>query len=159
MGEGKVVARTLPAGTPTWVRDATLNDSDKSFTVPANKRWILKYIAATIECSATVGNRVLEARITNGADIVAIGPRSGVITAGQDASYQYSTGGLASSTATDMASLFDGQGVNVTKITAAIPLDGYALPGGYVVRVLDVGAIDVAADDMVVVLYYEELDV
>ena len=145
-------------GTPKWTRDATLNDSDKSFTVPTGKVWLVRSVTATIVCTATVGNRILEARITDGADIVAIGPRSGAIAASQKGTYQWMEGGLSTSTSGDLASLVDGTTVNVVRAVATIPSGGYIIPAGYVVQVSDVAAVDAAADDLIVVLHYVEYD-
>ena len=146
-------------GLPRMVRDATANDSDKSFTVPAGKIWNLRSVAMTLVCTATVGNRVLEARVTDVAgDIIAIGPRTAAITAGQSSSYLWVSGGLSSTATGDMASLNDGSTVNVIKIASTIPFNGFLLTEGFTVRCLDVGAIDAAADDLTIVLTYEEYD-
>lgn len=159
MGNGKIVARCVPGGVGRFVRDATLNDSDKSFTVPANKAWKLRSVAATIEASATVGSRTLVAVITNGVDVVVVGPRSGAITASQDGTYYWSDGGVNSITAGDLMSYIDLSNVNVVRIVSSMPSGGYYLPSGYVIRIYETAAVDAAADDLVVVLYYEEFDV
>jgi len=130
-------------GTPVWVRDATLNDSDKSFTVPTGKLWELLGVTATISNTATVGNRTLQMQITNGVSEVYRSPRSGNIIASAAEMVSWAWGGAGSY----------GQVGFVTMSTYRM-----ILPAGYVVRVYDSAAIDAAADDLTVVLHYVEYD-
>jgi len=55
MSQKQVVTR--PGGTPKITRDATLNDNDKSITVPAGKAWLVGGLFYTYSASADVGNR------------------------------------------------------------------------------------------------------
>lgn len=141
-------------GTVKWVRDATANDSDKTFTVPAGKIWDIKSITALISCTATVGNRSLVAIFNDGASDIFAVAKTASITAGQ-------TGvmgvwqGAASSTSTNDLPLYSGGASNVARIS---PIPTILLAAGYTITVKDVAAIDPAADDMTVVLHYVEYD-
>jgi hypothetical protein len=154
MGEGKIVARTQPAGTPTWVRDATLNDSDKSFTVPANKRWYLKAIHMEVAATATVGNRLMTVTFSNGTNNIwsslFVGP-----TAAQTGVMKLFPNAQDSSTVGVVSTLTPNNPNTAYK--SAIP--EMVLPAGSIIRAYDTAAIDAAADDMIVILHYEELDV
>lgn len=129
-------------GTVKWLRDAALNDSDKSFTVPAGKVWSLRWLFATLATTATVGNRFIWVIITNGANDVWIHKQATSHPASTTYNYnfapQYSTQ------------------TGTTERTA--PLMDALLPAGYVIRIYDSGAIDAAADDLTVVLHYVEYD-
>jgi len=140
-------------GTPTWVRDATANDSDKSFTVPAGKVWVIKSVYHEELCTATVGTRLFWALITNGADVVYRSP--GVsLTASQQGAGQYACG--FSSYLTTIPTRTLSGATNNAQNTAFMP--DFVMPAGYVVRVYDSATIDAAADDLTVVLHYVEYD-
>ena len=155
MGEGKIVARTYPAGNPIWIRDATANDSDKSFTVPANKRWRNISIRAQVVCTATVGTRLLLTSITDGTNVLSTSQRVDGAASQTIASMTTSMGPYHS-TSTPKQVLGSGSQVNATATDFFPPID---LLAGYVIRVYDSAAIDAAADDLTVILSYEELDV
>ncbi len=141
-------------GKPVWVRDATLDDSDKSFTVPEGKVWDLKLIYAELACTANVGNRALVVSVSNGVNVLFGLLRTGSITAGQSAFVtSMNCGSVTASTgywATSSLSFAD------VRVQAIMPK--VIMPAGYVIRVYDIGAIDPAADDLTVVLHYVEYD-
>ena len=138
-------------GTPTWVRDATLNDSDKSFSVPVGKMWKILGMQHTLTTSATVGNRTLTVIITNGTDQVW---RVFQSTSLQAASTTYQYFIVPGNPALTGAA----GGPSSVLITMGPVPDELLLPAGYVVRVYDFAAIDAAADDLTVVLHYVEYD-
>ena len=142
-------------GTPKWARDATLNDSDKSFTVPAGKIWVLKRVYAQLVCTATVGNRLLQATFTNGTDIVFMSPKTGNITASQTGVLVFGYDIYGSATAVQYAPKLDTTSPNVI---AAFSTGELVLPAGYVMRVYDSAAVDAAADDLTVLYEYVEYD-
>ena len=144
--------RPWGCGTPIWVRDAALNDSDKSFTVPAGKVWILKSISAMLICTATVGNRSLRTYITDGTDELSFFEYPANATASQIVSAYYEAGGNEN---TNTRKLTAAAGTNVS-ISRRLP--EMILPAGSVIRVYDSAAIDPAADDLTVVLHYVEYD-
>lgn len=141
-------------GTPRWVRDATANDSDKSFTVPAGKIWVLALLYAELFATAVVGNRNMIWSLSNGANIIQCGTTGPNCAANQTVNALYMPGIAGYSTT-----------VGVRLTTLAEPtnkLTSFAPPllmrEGYILRVYDVNAIDAAADDLTVVLHYVEYD-
>lgn len=148
----EVVFPSVPAGSIYWEYDAALNDSDKSFTVPAGHVWELLYVGVDITCTATVGNRTLTCTITDGTNRILYCPRTAAITAGQTGALRVYFGGSLTSTTTSDAPLLAGGTPNVAKVGAM--QDRCLLPEGFVVTCSDIAAIDAAADDMVVVLCY-----
>lgn len=143
-------------GTIKWVRDATANDSDKSFTVPAGKAWDVRYISATITNSATVGNRLLAIEITNGTDRVVNTVTTATVAATLVGSAEMTfQGGITAVTTTAPGVSLTGATSNVYKAQNKCAI---ILPAGYVIHVYDTAAIDAAADDLVVVIHYVEYD-
>ena len=129
-------------GTPAWVRDATANDSDKSFTVPAGKVWRLISVFASMSTTATVGNRTLVVSITDGTNIV----------------YRSNAFGNQAASTTFLYNLFP---ESISQLTTGVqfqPIPGELLTAGYIIRVSDYAVIDAAADDLTVVLHYVEYD-
>jgi len=130
-------------GVPTWMRDATANDSDKSFSVPAGKIWLLKSVWLLLTATATVGNRVIRVEIEN----VATNPMSrwdiGVNQAAST-TYAYLYGPSVP--------------VDVTGSGVSMGTPEIILTEGMIVRAYDTAAIDAAADDLTVVLHYVEYD-
>lgn len=151
----QVNAAPWGAGVPTWVRDATSNDSDKSWTVPTGKAWVLKVLFADIVATATVGNRVLRVDFTDGTNRIFGGPPTASIPASNRGYMLLKAGyyGAAFNTA-------DRPGPTQSTINIAIT-DGIpemVLTAGCVIRVWDTAAIDAAGDDLAVVLHYIEYD-
>jgi len=130
-------------GVPTWIRDATANDSSKDFTVPTGKRWHLKCVNALLATTATVGNRVLRVTIRSPTTEMYVSPYSASLVA--SASYNYAWAPACAA--------LSGASANST-----ICIPDFILPEGYIVRVEDTAAIDPAADDLTVVLHYVEYD-
>lgn len=152
----KVVNLGMPAGTPKQIYDATANDSDKSFTVPAGKVWDLTEVDAEIVCTATVGNRTLQIIITDGTNNRFLTIPTAAITASQQGRAVL-TNAASSTTAFGMRRL-DNSGNDNQISTHPLPKP-YYLPAGWVIRVYDSAAIDAAADDLTVQLRYTEYDV
>jgi len=143
---------TLPGGTPVWSRDATLNDSDKSFTVPPGKVWEPVYIAATLQCTATVGNRGLVVRIyDSGGNLVGTTSSVASTAASQNAAIDVGFGNGISGT---------GAKANVLQISInnglQTVLPKIYMTAGMYFRVCDPNAVDAAADDLTVELHYLE---
>jgi len=144
MGGGKVVGRCVPGGSVTRTYDATADDSDKTFTVPANKLWKVKWILARFVTTATVGNRGLEVQIGDGTNIIGYIGNGGVQAASTTTNSMFYNG--APNTATG------------SNRTIGTPPD-MLLPAGYTIRIWDTAAIDAAADDLTVAICVEEFDV
>jgi len=138
---------TRRGGTPKITYDAALNDSDKSFTVPVGKQWHLTYLWARIVATATVGNRYLVAIMTDGTNEIW---RSG---AGSNVAASNSGSFLMRIGITQVSSTVFGS--NVANVDG---LPDIVMKAGYVLRIYDGGAIDAAADDLTVVLAYDEYE-
>lgn len=143
-------------GTPMWVRDATANDSDKSFTVPTGKTWVPVYVAATLLATATVGNRVLQAEVRNAAnENVLPMVASPNIAASQSGTILVHRTGVTPAT-TARKRLDDITLGSTVSETDTLP--DMIMTAGMYVRVRDASAVDAAADDLTVVLHYVEYD-
>lgn len=130
---------------PSLQTDVTANDSDKTFTVPANKVWNVLSIFAKLVTDATVGNRTLKILITTATDVVIWD--SGV-AGNQAASLTKLYKGILGGQIKDNLALGD----------AELPLPSeLVLPAGYKIRVYDSAAIAVAADDMDVHILVDEV--
>jgi len=142
-------------GTPTYTLDATANDSDKSFTVPTGKRWLLEYVEAVIATSATVGNRAVQLAVSNGAAYVHMAAPSGSVAASNSGAFLWTTDIALVGNTTQRYKITD-TNIATAGLTDYIPT--MILPAGYVVRVWDKAAVDAAVDDLTVVLHYVEYD-
>jgi len=137
--------RTTPFPNIVLSADATLNDSDKTFTVPAGKAWRLQSLYAQLVATATVGNRQLDVLLTDPSNNELSKLQAGaVITAGQTRTVVFAEHN-PQETAFTNALMF-----------RALP-SGFILPAGYKIRVFDSAAIDAAADDLTVRMLLEEL--
>ena len=133
-----------PVLNPTIQQDVTLNDSNKTFTVPASTQWKILWIYIEYTATATVGTRTLAAQIRDSGDDVIYDVRSGLtITLGQARSFVWMPG------VTRESAYVDGMAV------VSLPTDLW-LPAGYDIRINDRGAIDLAADDMIVHMMVDE---
>jgi len=118
------------------VLDAALNDSDKTFTVPATKIWHLLLVGYTFTATATVGNRSVTIRIRDDADATLFETRQ-------------STNHTASEVRTGTAFTGFGSVPGILSVIEYAPLPSQLfLPAGFDIRVFDSNAIDAAADDL-----------
>lgn len=124
--------------------DAAANDSDKTFTVTAGTAWKISSIYVSLASTATVGNRLVVALLTDASDNAVAAYHS---TATQAASltrtYLFAPLGVS-------FAAFNGSG------HMQIAINEQWLPGGYKIRVYDSAAIDAAADDMTIRMFVEE---
>ena len=133
-------------GVGTLQADETVNDSDKTFTVPAAKVWIPVSIHVELISTATVGNRQMALEFQDAANDVIAEVRAGAVQAAS-LTRKY----LLSVTAVDLVAFRDTDWLST-------PLPHVMLPAGFQVRVFDKAAVDAAADDMVVQMLVAELD-
>jgi hypothetical protein len=150
----EMAVRTVPGGTPTWVRDAAANNSDKTFTVPAGKIWDIQAILTQLNTTATVGNRYLVVTISNGTALVWTALPTAAIAASKVAVTEVSCGSIGTLT-TARPSLITGTAADISVSEGGPRM---ILPAGFVIRAYDPSAIDPAADDLIVVLHYIEYD-
>ena len=124
---------------PLLVSDETADDSDKSFTVPANYMYQVLWIWVELTTTATVGNRQMVVELQDdGADIIAQW-RAGAVQAASLTRYYCFAPSNADLTA------FRDTDYLMTPIPPTV-----VLPASYVIRVYDNNAVAAAADDMVV---------
>ncbi len=138
---------TGPHFSITSQQDATLNDSDKTLTVPADRIWVIRSAFAQLITTATVGNRRLSLRWRDATDSI-YGMITAAIThaASSTRHYNWIPGGHAFTT-------LQGDFLSLT-----FPVE-LVLPAAFDIRIFDINAIDAAADDMTVSLLYDEYTV
>lgn len=145
---------TQPGGTPRYTYDAAANDSDKTFTVPAGKRWDLKLIHVWILTTVAVGNRILRVDVGDGTNAIWCSFTTPNVAASQLGIISLSDG-LPRDSVSNLYQPGTGTGANATVVSS---LPAFSLPAGYTIRVWDIAAIAAAADDMTVVLHYDEYE-
>jgi len=156
MSDKQVVTR--PGGTPKWTLDATANDSDKTFTVPAGKVWSVHSIEVGIVATATVGNRLLGWSISNATPaVVSVGINSAAIVASARGGMFITNGNNVAATPVRRSLQDAGASNNSVFVNDQLPMP-CLLPAGYSIRVWDLGAVDAAADDMTVAIHYTEYE-
>ena len=139
----------MPRNTPfpniVLQSDATLNDSDKTLTVPAGKLWHVRHIYASLVSTATPGNRQLDVLITDASDNPISKAVAGAVQA-QSLGREY---------------IFAPHNPQETAFTNGLMYrhlpDPIFLPAGYKVRIYDSAAIAAAADDLIILVLVEEM--
>ena len=122
---------------PDLQADEAPNDSDKSFTVPADTEWIIKSIWVEYTSDGNAGNRQLAIEIQDDAADVIAQVRVGIVQAATLTRYY-----MLAPHVTELAAFRD------TDYLSTI-MPEWILPAGYVVRVWDNKAISAAGDDMI----------
>ena len=123
--------------TPGLQSDTDLNDSDKSFTVPASTEWRIQSIWIEMTTSADAGDRHMEVQIQEaGTDVIAE-VKVALVQAESLTRYY-----LFAPHVTELAAFRD------TDILSTIFPD-LTLPAGYIIRIWDNKAIAAGADDMI----------
>lgn len=142
-----------PRGGPgffNYISDEATNDSDKVITVPVNALWRLHYLWIEYSCTATANTRNLQVTIQDTADDIRWSSRRLQMEANEGGRMRLTSGagvGEASTVANPenaTESLFE-----------ALPDPTYLFQGEDI-RVVDVSAVDAAADDMQIHLVVEE---
>ena len=125
------------------VSDAAANDSDKTFTVPASKTYIVHSVAALLVSTSDAGNRQLDVLLTDASDNVIAKYVAGAVQP-QSQSYTY---------------VFAVNHPQETGFTGDVMLralgENIPLPGGYKIRVYASAAIQATADDLTVRIMVE----
>lgn len=117
--------------------DVVVDDSDKSFTVPADEEWDVQHIHAELISSATAGNRRMAIEIQDASANTLALVQAGVVQAASlTRNYNFGPG------------LADQAAFVTDTLNSALPK--LRLGPGEVIRVFDIAAIDAAADDLVV---------
>ena len=128
----------------TVVGDATANDSDKTYTVPAGRAYTVRSIGVRLVTDATVGNRQLDILITDASDNLHLKFAAGAVQAASLTRDYVFGPGLPNDTAFAAGAM-----------ARAIPQD-LVVPGGFKIRVYDSAAIAAAADDLTVRILVQE---
>lgn len=118
--------------------DATADDSDKSFSPPANETWKLNSVFVKMVTSAVVGNRQICIEVSSPAGVVIGRISAGAVQAASTTRYYLCMQGTFRETA------FINEDIQIP-----IPMDSYIVPGA-ALRVYDSAAIDATHDDMTV---------
>lgn len=123
--------------------DETLNDSDKTITVPANQLWQILGIRVEFTSTAVVGDRQLAVQWRDDADDIIGEVIPGLVQAASlTYNYQFAPA-LA-----DLLAIRDS-----SYLMTPFPPTVF-LPATYDLRIWDNNAVDAAADDMIIQLLY-----
>ncbi len=110
--------------------DEGLNDSDKKFTVPSGKEWMLQSLRVELAASSVTGDRQIAVEIQDTDDDVLFEFIAGIVQAtGETRNYHFASG------LSDLTSLRDTDHLMT-------PLASIILPAGYDIRVFDNNAVD-----------------
>ena len=126
------------------VHVSALDDSDKILTVPLGKTWEFLYGFINFAATATVGNRRMRIEIQDAAGVIIFSTGSATsIVANATINFGIVPGGQAANTDSGSNLVFPQKTI---------------LKEGYMIRIFDSAAIDVAADDMVFRMVFDEHD-
>jgi hypothetical protein len=141
MATNDLMPRTVAADVAPslLVSDATADDSDKTFTVPAGKEWEIFFVTARLVSTATVGNRQMRLEIGDGTNLFWFKNWGAVQAASLTRDY-FAGPSLPEDSA------FDAGG----RLRMLFEPRLIILPAGWTVRLFDSAAIAAAADDMTV---------
>ncbi|HUX75394.1 MAG TPA: hypothetical protein VMY40_01990 [Anaerolineae bacterium] len=140
---GMPVVVTTDEWTLDYERDATADDSDKTFTVPALEEWHVLWIYVLFTTTADAGTRQIAVEFYDAAANLVAEVRAGA-TQVADLTRNYTfAAGLA-----DLVAFRD-----TDNLMTPLPV-GLLLQTDWDIRVYDNNAIQVAADDMIVVINY-----
>ena len=136
---------------PVLSSDTAANDSDKTVTVPAGKEWDVQWVYAELATSGTPGNRTLAMYVLDASgNIIFRAGRSGSLAASTTwRAIWGSLGGVANPYAV--------QGPDGELSLLPFP-QRLVLPAGFGLRIFDISAIDVAADDLTLRIMVLERD-
>lgn len=132
------------SGTPKYVRVDTANQSSRTvLTVPTGKKVKVVSIYASLQSTATVGNRTMRVLIRHD---------------GTNDSGGSQTMGNQAASLTYLYQWFPGASAVVSGTVQQAPIPDVILPAGAIIIVKDTAAIDAAGDDMITVISYVEYD-
>lgn len=137
---------TFPWANFAVQQDLLLNDSDKTFTVPAGHIWYVHWILINFVATATVGSREIVINVLDdSANLLGRLPSGNNIPASFTRFIQF------------VAGVFTNQDTSQETITGTLP-SPLLLPAAYQLRIFDFIAVDAAADDMLVSLGRQEIE-
>jgi len=146
--DGKIEWSTEGPGLLVLNVDETLNDSDKTISIPTNVRWRPISLWCEYAATATAGSRNLRSILRDDVDDHIGALHSSLsIGASQSARIMIGEGAAYVNPAAD----FEGESV---RRTGTFPRG--SLPQGYDIRIYDALAIDPTADDLIIQFLVEE---
>lgn len=138
----------LLSGVPDGLKsivDVTQNDSDKTFTVPANKAWHVQSLFLATAFTATNGSRQIMIDVRDDSDVIVARYQTAAgLTANTSRNLTFGAGMAGAST-----------GLANEQLVGLPP--ALWLPAAWDIRVYDIAAIDAAADDLLVGLFVREV--
>lgn len=144
--DGRVILAPV-MGDLSLEQDLTADDSDKTFTVPSESLWLIKYIWVELVTSGTVGNRQLVLELQDAASDV-IWRAYSPVTQAASLTYNYAFFPGAPHTTSLIASEY-----------MPISIPPIILAASQKVHIYDKAAIAAATDDMVVHMTYDAINV
>jgi hypothetical protein len=141
LGDALGRVRIYDDWTPSLQSDEAANDSDKTFTVPADTQWRVKWIWVEYTSDGNAGNRELIVEIQdNAADVIAR-IKVGIVQAASLTRYYMLSPNVVELTAF--------RGTAAADYLSTI-MPEWVLPEAYVVRVWDSVAVSAAGDDVII---------
>lgn len=138
---------TFAHRTLTVAVDNTLDDIDKTVTVPAGRIWWVHSITVTLITSATVGDRLI---------------RFDTLTSDASAGIRGAAGAVLAASTRGFYSFFPGAPLDTAfidrTISAPIPTR-MLLIAADIIRVREINAVDAGSDDMLTRIVYDEITV
>ena len=128
--------------------DETVDDSDKTITVPNGKKWRILWIWIEFTTTATTGNRRLRIDIRDTSNDVILAIISPFVQA-ESNTYFYVVlpGGFTPNTSAESG------------VQGYLPMPReLILPSGYNIRIYDQNAVDASADDLIIQMAVLEVD-
>ncbi len=121
-------------------RDAALNDSSKTFTVPAGEVWIITHVNVIITASGDAGTRRMRVRTTDGTNQLSISE----------------AGATFETTDVQTCDFYPGAPDQTAEVadTVKVPMPVLILRPGHQLIVEEGAAVAAAADDMTVAFTY-----
>jgi len=146
---GRMLVPVITEPIPVNIRQLisiNLNDSDKRFDVPSGKQWKLLYGQAVFTTTATAGTRFIRIEFTDdGGNVLYTSVQINGQVASTTETYNFSNFGNAAESTTSIHEL-------------PIP-DKSILSENFRIRIRDEPAVDATADDLLIRLIVEEIDV
>jgi len=123
---------------PSAELDASLNDSDKTFTVPSGEIWEILSIRVEYISTATAGNRKIIFQVKDDSSNTLFYTFSGISHTASNSRFYHFFPNAPFQTAF----------IDTNKLMSPIPR--LLLPPGYLITIKDKDAVDAAADDMII---------
>ena len=140
-----LLTRAIP--NPELISDTSMNDSNKTLTVPSGQIWEVLWIDAELACTSTVGNRTIGLNIRDDSNVIILGyqARTEVAAGGTD-TFLWAPGVPDQDTGNDPERSY------------RLP-NTVLLPAGFNIHIRDSSGIDADADDLHIHMMVNRYDV